>query len=105
MSDFPTIVYRSPGPHHGEFGRTYESKGIADAAGLAAALASGWHCSIPDACRPPQPAAPAAVPDDDAPPTRRELEEQAMALGLKFDGRTSDRKLSQAIADAMKAGA
>jgi siroheme synthase len=37
LSDFPTIVYRTPGPHFGEFGKTYESIGVADAAELAAA--------------------------------------------------------------------
>jgi hypothetical protein len=42
------------------------------------------------------------VPADDAPPTRAELEAKAAEMGLKFDGRTSDRKLAQAIADALK---
>lgn len=107
MSDFPTIVYRSPGPHAGEFGRTYASKGVADADALKAALADGWHKTLPDACRPPiaAPAAPQAapvvIPDDDAPPTRAELEAQAEKLGLKVDGRWSDKRLAQAIADAM----
>lgn len=103
MSDFPTIVYRSPGPHHGEYGRTYESKGVADADALKAALAAGWHRSVPEACRPSSPpVAPAEGPADDAPPTRAELEAKAAEMGLKFDGRTSDRKLAQAIADALK---
>jgi hypothetical protein len=47
-------------------------------------------------------AAPVEVPDDDAPPTRAELEEQATLLGIKFDGRTTDKRLADRIAEAMK---
>ena len=39
---------------------------------------------------------------DDAPPTRAEIEEQATLLGIKFDGRTSDKRLLDRIAEAMK---
>ena len=49
----------------------------------------------------PEAAEPAAPADDD-PPTRAELEEQAAKLGIKVDGRWSDKRLTQAIADAMK---
>jgi hypothetical protein len=34
---------------------------------------------------------------DDAPPTRAELEAKATQLALKFDGRTSDKKLAHLI--------
>jgi len=102
MSDFPTIVYRSPGPHFGELGHTYESKGVADAAALTDALATGWHKTLPAACG--LTVAPAAVPSDDAAPLRTELEAKAAELGLRFDGRTSDRKLSAMIEDALKVG-
>lgn len=60
----------------------------------------------------PKPAKPAEVvpvvepvaqaPADDAPPTRAEIEEQATLLGIKFDGRTSDKRLLDRIAEAMK---
>ncbi len=42
------------------------------------------------------------IPEDDAPPTRAELEEKAKLLGIKFDGRTSNRKLGKLIEEAMK---
>lgn len=42
------------------------------------------------------------IPEDDAPPTRAEMNVKGMELGLKFDGRTSDRKLSQMILDTIK---
>ncbi len=44
----------------------------------------------------------ASVPDDDAPPTRAELEQKARELGVKFDGRTTDGALLRRINAAMK---
>jgi hypothetical protein len=38
---------------------------------------------------------------DDAPPTRAELEAKATELGIKFDGRTKDKKLGQLIQDKL----
>jgi hypothetical protein len=52
--------------------------------------------------KPPADEAPANVPDDNAPPTRAELEAQAVKLGLKFDGRTTDKRLLDRINEAMK---
>lgn len=40
--------------------------------------------------------------NDDAQPTRAELEEQATLLGLKFDGRTTDKRLLERITETMK---
>ena len=40
--------------------------------------------------------------DDNAPPTRSELEQQATLLGIKFDKRTSDERLLSRIDAAMK---
>lgn len=46
---------------------------------------------------------PVTVPtDDNAPPTRAELEQQATLLGLKFDGRTTDKRLLERITETMK---
>lgn len=39
--------------------------------------------------------------NDDAPPTRVELEAKAIELGIKFDGRTKDKKLGQLIQDKL----
>lgn len=44
---------------------------------------------------------PVVVENDDAMPTREELETKATELGLKFDGRTSDKKLTKLIAEAL----
>jgi hypothetical protein len=44
------------------------------------------------------------VPQDDAPVTREELETKATELGIPFNGRTSNKKLSGLIATAMQQG-
>jgi len=46
----------------------------------------------------------AVVPDENAPPTREELEAKATELGIPFNGRTSDKKLSGLIATALQQG-
>lgn len=46
----------------------------------------------------------AAVIDENAPPTRAELEAKATELGIPFNGRTSDKKLSGLIATALQQG-
>lgn len=46
----------------------------------------------------------AQIDDENAPPTREELEEKAKELGIKFDGRTSNAKLAANIEAALKNG-
>ena len=41
------------------------------------------------------------APDDNAAPTRAELEAKATELGIRFDGRTKDKKLGQLIQDKL----
>ena len=43
------------------------------------------------------------APEDDAAPTRAELEAKANELGIRFDGRTKDKKLGQLIQDRLSA--
>ena len=45
--------------------------------------------------------APVVQADDDAAPTRAELEAKATELGIRFDGRTKDKKLGQLIQDRL----
>lgn len=42
-----------------------------------------------------------AAPDENAAPTRAELEAKATELGIRFDGRTKDKKLGQLIQDRL----
>ncbi len=105
MDQFPQALYRQPG-------RDVETDSgwcayaiAADAEALEAALADGWHATPPEAAAANKPADPAApvVPDDNAPPTRAELERKATELHIKFDGRWSDKRLAEVIAAALKA--
>lgn len=75
------------------------------------AIADGWHldqyAAKDAAAKPvesPDPRSPNpfdTIPDDDAPPTREELETKARELGIKFDGRTSDKKLAALIKEKL----
>ena len=99
MSFESTIVYKSGGPYP-RAGGTYNYKGVHSQEALEAALADGWHLTLADAIAPPQ--KPNAEPADNAPPTRAELEQKANELGLEYDGRTTDRRLAERIAEALK---
>ncbi len=104
MSD-QILVYRSPGPHWGPPGKTYDCKGV-DLEHLEQAVADGWHESFLAALglEPVSaPVEPAPEPTDDAPPTRAEMMQQASLLGLKVDKRWSDETLLAKINAAMAA--
>jgi hypothetical protein len=92
---FPTIVYKCPGNHQ-RAGGTYDLLPVVDSAELSVALSGGWFLTLPEAIE-----GKAVEPADDAPPTRTELEAKASELGLKFDGRTTDRRLAELIDGAL----
>lgn len=119
--DYPALVYRCPGAHFGPDGTTYDSLGVKDDDQLRAALAEGWAESLVKAVsiyfHPVKfdESVVVAVPDVDAaadeetsegdeqnPPTREELEQKANELGIKFDGRTTDRKLLEKIEEVLR---
>lgn len=106
-----TMVYRAPGPHqiHG-FDVDYQ---VVDAIDVPDMLADGWFSTPTEAGEAHAgelaeqakviPPAPAPDPADDEPPTRAELEAKAKELGIKFDGRTSDKTLADRILAKLKA--
>lgn len=94
----PTIVYKPSGPHQ-RLGGTFDYKGVNTQEEFDAAIEAGWHSDYAEMLNPK----PKAVdPINDGAPTRAELEQKATELGLKFDGRTSDKKLGEMIAEALK---
>lgn len=98
---FEEVVYRGFGPHQRN-GGGFSTLGVNSEEELAKALADGWFRTLPEAIEAhDNPKAVGEVPADDAPPTRQEMEQKAKELGLKFDGRTSDRKLGDLIAKAL----
>lgn len=52
MSDFPTLLYRTPGPHSAGGTKTYDFAPAADEGAAAALIADGWHETLPDALEP-----------------------------------------------------
>jgi len=110
MTDFPTIMYRTPGPHKKPRGGTYAYHGAADQEEFDALIAKGWFPSYEEAVAGKvgkKIAAPAKVEeapiDEVSGPTREELETKANELGVSYDGRTSDKKLAERIAEALEA--
>ena len=103
MLTFPRAVYRSPGGVKAGKGLSYDAKRVEDRAAYDAAIADGWTHAPGEKPAPAKAPALAPEPDDDAPPTRAELEDQAAKLGLKVDGRWSDKKLAERIIEAMDA--
>ena len=102
-------VYRSPGPHFGPPGLTFDCKGVPPEE-LDAAIAEGWSESYLQALglEPKPVVEPVSdepvdepVPADDAPVTRAEMEQQAEKIGLKVDRRWSDETLMKRITLAM----
>ena len=109
MTDFPTILYRTPGPHKKPRGGTYKTTGAADKAEFDELLKKGWFPSYEEAAAgkiagkiiEAAEAFEDAV-DEVSAPTRDELEAKAKELGVSFNARTSDKKLAERIAEALE---
>jgi hypothetical protein len=84
----PTMLYKYPGKHE-IHGSTFDYI-IVDESEIDDALKLGWHRSTDEA-------------KNNSPASRSELEIKAGELGIKFDGRTSDRKLEDLISTALSA--
>jgi hypothetical protein len=101
MTDFPTIMYRTPGPHPKPRGGTYAYKGAADQAEFDVLLGRGWFPSYEDAVVGKIVAAVSEI-DTVSPATRDELEAKAKELGVSFNARTSDKTIAERIASALE---
>lgn len=106
--EFPTLLYKTPGPHRRPGIGTYKYVGCADAAEYERLRAQGWHPSLDAALAATRARAVIAeveeadeAIDEVSPPTRKELETKARELGLPFNTRTSNKVLAQRIADAV----
>lgn len=122
MDRYPQMLYRIPGPLVLENG-SFDTLVVDGDEALEAALAAGWHETSPEAKdahekaqaalvaeKAKAAAAESTATDSDAgaekvseePMTRAELEQAATELGLKFDGRTTDKKLAALVAEKLK---
>jgi hypothetical protein len=107
MMEFPTFVYKPKGP--GKFkGKRYSYRAVEDEAERQMMLREGWMATREEACGFAPPVAAPVVESvvaelvEDSPPTRDELEQMAKELGVKFDGRTSDKKLLALIGEKVE---
>lgn len=102
MNDFPRMIYQAGGNEEIHGGR-FATHIVNDQEELDAALAGGWYLTTTEAKAAAEKpvasaAAPgAAIPDDNAPPTRAELEAKAVELGIEFSPRIGDAKLAERI--------
>lgn len=106
------LVFKLNGPHWGPPGLKYDSKGVHPDE-LDQALEQGWSPDFLSALglvesqpeqsesdsEQPDPEQPDPEQPDNSAPTRAELEQMATELGISFDGRTTDRKLAERIAE------
>jgi len=99
MSDFPRLVYKAEGKYIRPNG-TYDFAGVLNEEQYNQKLSEGWFDSLESAIE-AKTAVSEPVSDDNAPPTRKELETKATELGIKFDGRFSDKKIAQLIDEAL----
>lgn len=110
MTEFPTLLYKCPGPWAGD-GYKFGSRPANDQAEYDAAVSDGWHPTVPqavEAWRKPVAAVsltplPSPVPlPEDAPPTRAEIEAQCAKLGIAVHHKHNDATLLKKIEDALK---
>ena len=99
--EFPRSLFKSPGDQW-VGGGSFAIEHVEDMAQYHAAKKAGWFDSVPEALAAWKASLAAPVVEDDAPPTRAEMEEMARSLGIKFDGRTTDAALLRRI-EAAKA--
>lgn len=115
--DYPKMLYRFPATGQSSLtleGAAFDTATVESADDEAAATAEGWCTTWPAArkvhddaqaaakAQADADAAAAQAADAKALPTRAEMEQKATELGIKFDGRTSDKKLSDQIAAALE---
>ena len=100
-NEFPRMLYKAGGPEHIHGGQ-FLTLIVNDEAEQADALDQGWDMTTSDArarveAKLAKEEQRKDAPADNEPPTRAELEQKAKDLGVKFDGRTPEKKLAEMI--------
>jgi hypothetical protein len=96
--ELPALMYKDKGEHQ-RAGGTYSYKLVSTPEEVDVALRNGWYKTLPGAIAgevdveglPPE-----AI-DENAPPTRAELEAKAKELGIAFHPKINDKKLQEKI--------
>ena len=99
---FPTMVYKSPGPHNAGHGKTFDFKGISNQSELDKALATGWSDNKTDAIygKKTEEVKKAQAKEEEK-ALKESLEAEAtkrgLVKGIHFDGRTSTEKMQEML--------
>jgi len=96
--EFPRSLFKSPGDQW-VGGGSFAIEHVEDLAQYHAAKKAGWFDSVGEALEAWK-SGKVTEPEDNAPPTRAEMEQRAKELGIKFDGRTTDAALLRKISEA-----
>jgi len=99
--DYPRFVFKVGGPFQMASG-TYDRLLVQDKDESGEAMENGWFGNLQDAIDAKNAPVKKEQAADDAPPTRAELEAKATELGIKFDARFGDKKLSDLIQKALE---
>ena len=104
--EYPRFVYKDDGPNE-RAGGTYDAMTVEDEAEHSAAIKAGWFGNLQEAIEGPKveqvkPVVNEPEPSDDAPPTREEIEAKLTELGVPFDRRTGDKKLTALLNKALE---
>ena len=104
MIQFPTFVYKAGGGPGKYKRKRYQYRAVEDEAERQLMLKEGWLATKEEACgfAAPKVVEKVVPVEDDTPPTREELEQMAKDLDIKFDGRTSDKKLIALIGEKVE---
>lgn len=107
--NFPALVYKSPGGYsYPKTKKTYSVASVETEQELSEKVAQGWFATREEALglvvAPVVQVVemPESPKTEDYEPTRAELEQKATELGIKFDGRTSDKKLLKLITEGLQ---
>lgn len=96
---YPALVYRCPGAF-GRPGGTYSYLGVEDSKAEEQALKDGWFKTLPEAIDAYDNKGAISIVKSVPVSDRKSLEAKAKELGIKFDGRNSDKKLKELIEKA-----
>lgn len=98
-----TMLYKAPGPHEIHGGHFDYTVVDADEEGaIEAAKTDGWFETTTEAKEAADAAKAKREAELNAPPTRAELEAKAKELDIKFNDKTSDKKLADLIAASLE---
>lgn len=95
---YSDIVYRVPGPHAAQNGKTFEYAPVTSKEDHAQKLKDGWSDSLVEAVEGKE----GGPIDTDSQPTRAEAKEKADELGIKYPRNITTVKLVALIEEKLK---